>query len=137
MPSIFTSLNTAYTGLSAHQTMVDTTGHNIANASIELYSRQVVQVSSTSLNNIGNYGTYGIGVTIDTIKDFMMNTPLAATEQQQQKKNIARPNMMSCAKFRHIFLMCRKKVFIMICKNTSMLGKIFRKNRATLRNALC
>lgn len=68
MPSIFTSLNTAYTGLIAHQTMVDTTGHNIANASTELYSRQIVQTSNTSLNNIGNFGTYGIGVNIDTIK---------------------------------------------------------------------
>ena len=58
MPSIFTSLNTAYTGLIAHQTMVDTTGHNIANASTELYSRQIVQTSNTSLNNIGNFGTY-------------------------------------------------------------------------------
>ncbi len=68
MPSIFTSLNTAYTGLKAHQTMVDTTGHNIANASNDFYTRQVVHLSSVSLNNIVRYGTYGAGVDIESIK---------------------------------------------------------------------
>lgn len=66
--SIFTSLNTAYTGLQAHQTMVDVTGHNIANASNPFYSRQTVQVSSVSLNNAGKFGGYGVGVDIETIK---------------------------------------------------------------------
>ncbi|MDE6044256.1 MAG: flagellar hook-associated protein FlgK [Helicobacter sp.] len=87
MPSIFTSLNTAYTGLSAHQTMVDTTGHNIANASTELYSRQIVQTSNTSLNNIGNFGTYGIGVNVDTIKrlhdEYVFSRYITAAGEQE------------------------------------------------------
>lgn len=68
MPSIFTSLNTAFTGLQAHQTLVDTTGHNIANASTPFFSRQTVQLSSDSLKSIGNFPAYGIGVNIETIK---------------------------------------------------------------------
>ncbi|PAF42240.1 flagellar hook-associated protein FlgK [Helicobacter sp. 11S03491-1] len=42
MGGILSSLNTSYTGLQAHQLMVDTTGNNISNASDEFYSRQRV-----------------------------------------------------------------------------------------------
>ncbi|RAX58032.1 flagellar hook-associated protein FlgK [Helicobacter monodelphidis] len=66
MPSIFASLNTAYTGLQAHQVMVDTTGHNIANANSSFYTRQVVNVSSSSPINFGRY-SYGQGVSVDNI----------------------------------------------------------------------
>lgn len=44
MGGILSSLNTSYTGLQAHQLMVDVTGNNIANASDEFYSRQRVLV---------------------------------------------------------------------------------------------
>ncbi|AFI04925.1 flagellar hook-associated protein FlgK [Helicobacter cetorum] len=42
MGGILSSLNTSYTGLQAHQSMVDVTGNNISNASDEFYSRQRV-----------------------------------------------------------------------------------------------
>ncbi|OBV29786.1 flagellar hook-associated protein FlgK [Helicobacter sp. CLO-3] len=42
MGGILTSLNTSYTGLQAHQLMVDTTSNNISNASDEFYSRKRV-----------------------------------------------------------------------------------------------
>ncbi|PAF44302.1 flagellar hook-associated protein FlgK [Helicobacter sp. 11S02596-1] len=42
MGGILSSLNTSYTGLQAHQLMVDVTGNNISNASNEFYSRQRV-----------------------------------------------------------------------------------------------
>ena len=59
MPSIFNSLSTGYTGLNAAQVGIDTTGHNIANAEVEGYSRQRVMTSSTtpistSKGNVGN-----------------------------------------------------------------------------------
>ncbi|WP_120946104.1 flagellar hook-associated protein FlgK [Helicobacter labacensis] len=42
MGGILSSLNTSYTGLQAHQVMVDVTGNNISNANDEFYSRQRV-----------------------------------------------------------------------------------------------
>lgn len=42
MGGILSSLNTSYSGLQAHQLMVDVTGNNISNASDEFYSRQRV-----------------------------------------------------------------------------------------------
>lgn len=66
MAGIFTSLNTSYTGLQAHQAMVDTTGNNIANANDEFYSRQ--KVVATPRNPLDK-GTYhlGSGVQIESI----------------------------------------------------------------------
>ena len=53
MASIFNGLNIGYSGLSASQLGINTTGHNISNAETEGYSRQrVVQQSTTPLGNI-------------------------------------------------------------------------------------
>jgi len=59
MSSIFNTLNIGYSGLSAAQVGIDTTGHNIANAEVEGYTRQRVVTSaatpiSSSNGNIGN-----------------------------------------------------------------------------------
>ncbi|QOY55203.1 flagellar hook-associated protein FlgK [Candidatus Sulfurimonas marisnigri] len=59
MPSIFSSLNIGYTGLSASQVGIDTTAHNISNADSDGYTRQrVVTTAATPINstsgNIGN-----------------------------------------------------------------------------------
>lgn len=66
MGGILTSLNTSYTGLQAHQAMVDVTGNNIANANDEFYSRQKVVATP---NNPLDKGTYhlGTGVQIESI----------------------------------------------------------------------
>ncbi|MCE3046909.1 flagellar hook-associated protein FlgK [Helicobacter kayseriensis] len=66
MGGIFTSLNTSYTGLQAHQAMVDTTGNNIANANDEFYSRQKVIVKPQSPLDKGTYHL-GTGVQIQSI----------------------------------------------------------------------
>lgn len=66
MGGILTSLNTSYTGLQAHQVMVDTTGNNIANASDEFYSRQKVALKPQTPLNKGNYNI-GTGVQIESI----------------------------------------------------------------------
>ena len=64
--SVLNSLNTSYSGLQAHQAMVDTTGNNIANAGNEFYSRQkVVAKPSLSLNK-GDY-QIGTGVQVESI----------------------------------------------------------------------
>lgn len=59
MPSIFSSLNIGYSGLSAAQLAVDTTSHNITNAQSEGYVRQrVVTAAATPVvmapGNVGN-----------------------------------------------------------------------------------
>jgi len=59
MPSIFNTLNIGYTGLSASQVGINTTGNNITNAETEGYTRKrVIQASATPLfteaGNVGN-----------------------------------------------------------------------------------
>ncbi|PHR57878.1 MAG: flagellar hook-associated protein FlgK [Arcobacter sp.] len=53
MASIFNGLNIGYSGLSAAQLGINTTGHNISNAETDGYTRQrVVQQSTTPLGSI-------------------------------------------------------------------------------------
>lgn len=66
MGGILTSLNTSYTGLQAHQVMVDTTGNNIANASDEFYSRQKVVLKTQGPLERNGY-QIGTGVQIESI----------------------------------------------------------------------
>ncbi|ANV98534.1 flagellar hook-associated protein FlgK [Helicobacter enhydrae] len=66
MGGILTSLNTSYTGLQAHQAMVDTTGNNIANASDEFYSRQKVILKPQRPLDKGDYHI-GTGVQVESI----------------------------------------------------------------------
>jgi len=59
MASIFNALHIGYTGLQVAQTGISTTGHNIANAEVEGYSRQrVITKAATPLDtypgNVGN-----------------------------------------------------------------------------------
>ena len=59
MASIFNSLNIGYTGLNAAQVGISTTGHNIANAEAEGYTRQTMVTSaatpvSTTPGQVGN-----------------------------------------------------------------------------------
>ena len=67
MASIFNSLNIGYSGLNAAQVGISTTGHNIANAEVDGYTRQRVIATAatpvtTSPGNVGN------GVDIQTVK---------------------------------------------------------------------
>lgn len=66
MASTFFGLNIAYTGLTAANAALNTTGNNIANVETEGYSRQTVtQKASDALRTYTTYGCAGSGV--DTV----------------------------------------------------------------------
>ena len=66
MPSTFFGLNIAYSGLTAANVALNTTGNNISNAETEGYSRQkVTQEAYDALRTFTTYGCAGAGV--DTI----------------------------------------------------------------------
>lgn len=67
MGGILSSLNTGYTGLQAHQLMVDITGNNISNASDEFYTRQRVLVSPQSPIKQGDINL-GRGVDVNAVQ---------------------------------------------------------------------
>ena len=67
MASIFNSLHIGYSGLSAAQVGISTTGHNIANAEVEGYSRQRVITSAATPLSV-NPGNVGNGTQILDIK---------------------------------------------------------------------
>ncbi len=67
MASIFNALNIGYTGLNAAQVGINTTSHNIANAEVDGYTRQVV-VASTATPLSTDYGSVGNGVEVQTVK---------------------------------------------------------------------
>ncbi|NLP42037.1 MAG: flagellar hook-associated protein FlgK [Veillonellaceae bacterium] len=70
MGSTFGGLNTLVRGIYAQQVALDTVGHNIANANTEGYSRQTVNLTTTSTENVyGNRGVMqlGTGVTVESI----------------------------------------------------------------------
>src|SRR5438034_10174268 len=71
--SSFFGLNTALRGLLAHQRALDTTAHNIGNASTEGYSRQQTQLAAAdplSLASVtgGNAAMLGAGVDVEGFK---------------------------------------------------------------------
>lgn len=72
MSSIFNSLNIGYTGLSAAQVGIDTTGHNISNAETDGYTRQRVTTSAATPLNSGP-GNVGNGTEVQTIKRIFDN----------------------------------------------------------------
>lgn len=69
----FSNINTALSALQAHQRALDTTGHNIANANTEGYSRQRAELStarpytSPGMNMPTTAGQVGQGVQVDQI----------------------------------------------------------------------
>ena len=69
----FSSINTALSALQAQQRALDTTGHNIANANTEGYSRQRAELStarpytSPGMNMPTTAGQVGQGVQVDNI----------------------------------------------------------------------
>ena len=67
MASIYNALNIGYSGLNAAQVGISTTGHNIANAENDGYTRQrVVTTAATPI--VTNPGNVGNGSEIKTIK---------------------------------------------------------------------
>lgn len=73
MGSTFLGLTIGYSGLTAYQAALHTTGNNLANVQTEGYTRQqVTRVPSESIRAYAKYGTVGTGVTavaIEQIRD--------------------------------------------------------------------
>lgn len=68
MSSTFLGLTIGYSGLSAYQAALLTTGNNIANSNTKGYSRQeTVRSASEALRSYTKYGTVGTGVTVTDI----------------------------------------------------------------------
>lgn len=74
MPSTFAGLETAKRGLTAHQSALQTTGHNISNADNKHYARQRVNLETMtpiyqpSLNRAQTAGMIGQGAKVGDIK---------------------------------------------------------------------
>ena len=86
MGGILSSLGTSYSGLQAHQVMVDVTGNNISNASDEFYSRQKVVVRPEKPIYFQDYNL-GRGVSVETIArahdEFVFSRYRRANEESQ------------------------------------------------------
>lgn len=84
MGGILSSLSSSYTGLQAHQLMVDVTGNNIANASNEFYTRQRVLARPEEPIIQGNLNI-GRGVQVDSIQrlhdEFVFNRYTKAAKE--------------------------------------------------------
>jgi len=72
MSSIFNSLSIGYSGLSAAQVGIDTTGHNIVNAETDGYTRQRVVTAATTPIGI-QAGYVGNGTEIQDVKRIFDN----------------------------------------------------------------
>lgn len=69
MPSQFFGLNIAYTGLTAANAALNTTGNNISNAETKGYSRQTInQTAANALRTFTTYGCAGAGVDVLSIE---------------------------------------------------------------------
>ena len=66
--STFFGLNIARLGMQAQQKGLEVTGHNIANANTEGYSRQVAHMTPTPAIPYAFKGMLGTGVVVDEIK---------------------------------------------------------------------
>lgn len=91
MGGILTSLNTSYTGLQAHQVMVDTTGNNISNASDEFYSRKRVIAQPERPLVMHNGLIMGRGVDVQAIRrihdDFVFDRYTKSASEQSFYQN--------------------------------------------------
>ena len=68
MSSTFLGLTIGYSGLSAYQAALHTTGNNISNVKTKGYSRQeTVRSASEALRSYTKYGTVGTGVNVTDI----------------------------------------------------------------------
>lgn len=95
MASIFNALHIGYSGLNAAQIGIDTTGHNIANAETEGYSRQrVVTAAATPLSK--DPGQYGNGTQITEIVrifDSFVFGRLANAAQNKENSDTLKKNL--------------------------------------------
>lgn len=67
MSGLLNSFNTAVKGLSAQQTALNTTSHNISNANTEGFSRQRVELKADKAYDYSGIGQLGTGVKIESV----------------------------------------------------------------------
>lgn len=93
MSSTFGGIEISKRGLAAHQTAIQTTGHNISNADNENYSRQRVTMESMdplyepTLNRAGSPGQLGQGVNIaqiERIRDTFYDDQITSTINEKE-----------------------------------------------------
>lgn len=101
MATIFHALNNGYTGLSSSQVAINTTGHNIANADNEGYSRQRVNFAPNVPLTEQNF-QLGSGVKVDSISrihdEFVFNR-LKNSEQSKEFSNFSRKTLEEISTF--------------------------------------
>ena len=95
MPSLSLGINTVLRAMQAEQVAIDVTGHNIANATTDGYSRQIAQIVTTepvsdpTLLPAGA-GQIGTGATVATIQrahdDFVQQQIIYQNSQQTQRE---------------------------------------------------
>jgi len=95
MASIFNALHIGYSGLNAAQIGIDTTGHNIANAETEGYSRQrVVTAASTPLSVDPDQRVGGTQITeIVRVFDSFVFGRLANAAQNKENSDTLKKNL--------------------------------------------
>ncbi len=86
MASIFSGLNTAVSGLSAAQTAVSTTSHNISNAENKDFTRQRVNLETNPTVSIGNT-TVGAGANVQSIA--RIHNEFVYSRYQQSSERVA------------------------------------------------
>src|SRR3954451_8537260 len=89
--SSFIGLQTALRGILAHQRAIDTTGHNVANANTDGYSRQTAEMSSTLAVQVPGRniqgGTIGLGTGVEVtaynrVRDSFLDVQFRAQSMQ-------------------------------------------------------
>lgn len=95
MASIFNSLHIGYSGLNAAQIGIDTTGHNIANAETEGYTRQRVVVSAATPVSItpGQRGNGAAITEIVRVFDSFVNNRYILASQNKEHSDILKKNL--------------------------------------------
>lgn len=68
MTGLFGTLGTATRGMTANQTALQTTSHNIANTNTDGYSRQRVNLQAEASYNIAGVGSIGMGVKVGSVE---------------------------------------------------------------------
>ncbi|SJZ53316.1 flagellar hook-associated protein FlgK [Garciella nitratireducens] len=95
MTGIFSTFNTAKTGMFAQQQAISTSSHNIANANTQGYSRQRVNFQATPAFCLNGVGMVGTGVDIqsierirDTYLDIQIRYETSISGQYQARQEI-------------------------------------------------
>lgn len=101
MASIFNSLHIGYSGLKAAQIGIDTTGHNIANAETEGYTRQrVVTAAATPINITPGARGNGVSITeIVRVFDSFVNNRYSAAAQNKEYSDTLKKNLLELSTY--------------------------------------